>query len=77
MSELWVLMAWDGDECWHPLCVFDHRPNWLERARAWVSHAGHLPWKCDRYHRRNQIDCFGWRRSLEALPCPHVVRSDS
>jgi len=69
----WVLMAWDGEECWHPLCTFDHEPSWAEKARAWVTYADHLPWLADSNHRRNQVDGFGWRRSLQAVPVPSAT----
>ena len=71
-STVWVLMAWDGGECWHPLCAFDREPSWWDRARAWVALADHLPWAADRDHRRNQIDVFGWSRSLNAVPVERV-----
>ncbi len=71
-STTWVLMAWDGEEAWHPLCTFTSEPTWLQQARAWIAFDDHLPWLCDRDQRRYQVDTFGWRRSLQAEPVPAV-----
>ena len=70
----WVLMAWYGDESWHPLCTFHEHPTFMQRVRAWIEYADHLPWDCDRDQRRYQVDTYGWRQSLQAEPVPAVTQ---